>query len=149
MSMSNIVETNMLNYILKTPGGDTSVIRPSTAGLVFIALFTDPDGLTTQSLETNQGTGAVIPYELSGNGYQRQRIYFNNLASGGQIRNSLQVDFPVATGSWGTITHYALLNIGITDFPGTLFWGTFNTPIQIPTGYRFVIKANSLVVSLD
>ena len=149
MSMSNIVETNMLNYILKTPGGDTSVIRPNPAAIVHIALFTDPDGLTSQSLETNQGTGAVIPYEISGNGYERQRIYFNTPASGGTIRNSLQVDFPVATGSWGTITHYALLNQGVTDFPGTLFWGTFNTPIEITEDYRFVIKANSLVVSLD
>ena len=149
MSMSNFIETNMLNYILNTPGGDTSFIRPNPAGIVYIALFTDPDGLTTQSLETNQGTGAVIPYEVTALGYQRQQIFFNTPASNGQIRNSQQVSFPVATGTWGTITHYALLNIGVTSFPGTLFWGTFNTPIQIASGYRFVIKANSLVVSLD
>lgn len=149
MSMSNIVETNMLNYILKTPGGDTSVIRPNPAAIVYIALFTDPDGLTSQSLESNAGTGANIPYELNGNGYVRQRIYFNTPAANGQISNSLQVDFPRATGTWGLITHYALLNQGITDFPGTLFWGTFNTPVNILSGMRFVLKPGSLVVSLN
>ena len=139
----------MLNYILKTPGGDTSGIRPSTAGLVYIALFTDPDGLTAGSLETNQGTGAVIPYEVTGGAYVRQQIFFNASASGGIISNTANVIFPLASTDWGIVTHYALLNIGITDFPGTLFWGAFNTPFNIRTGDRFTIKTGQLQVRMN
>jgi hypothetical protein len=149
MSMSNFMENNMLNYILKTPGGDTSFIRPSTPGLLFLAVFTDPSGLTASSLETNQGTGAVIPYEVSGNGYARTRVYFENPSFQGIISNSRAVEFPLATGTWGSITHYAILNIGVSDFPGTLFWGTFDTPQTIGTADRLVIRQGQLKVRMN
>jgi hypothetical protein len=148
MSMSNFMENNMLNYILKTPGGDTFGIRPNPAGTIFLAVFTDPDGLTAQSLETNQGTGAVIPYEVSGNGYQRKLISFN-AASIGISTNSSTVSFDLATGSWGEITHYALLNIGVTDFPGTLFWGAFDSPELIEAGDRLVIRPGQLRIRIN
>ena len=149
MSMSNFMETNMLNYILKTPGGDTSGIRPIPAGILYLAIFTNPDGLTASSLETNQGTGAVIPYEVSGGSYVRQRIYYENASQLGIISNSRQVDFPLATGTWGTITHYAILNIGISDYPGTLLWGAFDTPQTITTGDRLIIRQGQLKVRMN
>ena len=149
MSMSNFMENNMLNYILNTPGGDTSFIRPSPAGILYLAVFTDPDGLTASSLETNQGTGAVIPYEVTGNGYARTQVFFNNNAVQGIISNSSIVSFPLATGTWGTITHYAILNIGVTSFPGTLFWGSFDTPQTIVTADRLVISQGQLKVRMN
>lgn len=139
----------MLNYILKTPGGDTSFIRPNTPGLVYIALFTDPDGLTSSSLETNQGTGAVIPYEVTGGGYNRQQIYFNDSATGGLISNSTEIVWGRSTAPWGTVTHYALLNIGVSDFPGTLFWGVFDTPIEVRADDRFYIRTGQLKIRMN
>lgn len=139
----------MLNYILKIPGADTFGIRPTTPGQVFLAVFTDPDGLTASSLETNQGTGAVIPYEVNGNGYARTQVYFENPPVQGIISNSRALQFPLATGTWGAITHYAILNIGITDFPGTLFWGTFDTPQTITTSDRLVIRQGQLKVRMN
>jgi hypothetical protein len=59
------------------------------------------------------------------------------------------VDFPLSTASWGTITHYALLNIGITSFAGTLFWGAFDTPRTINTGDRFTILPGQLQVRIS
>lgn len=147
--MSNFMENNTLNYILKTAGGDTSGIRPSTAGLVYIALFTNPSGTTSSSLESNAGTGASIPFEVTGGSYARQRIYFNNPSSNGIISNSLITNWDVATTDWGIVTHYALLNIGITDFPGTLFWGVFDTPQNVQTGDRFVIYPGQLKVQIS
>jgi hypothetical protein len=149
MSMSNIVENNMLNYILNTAGGETGVIRPNPPEIVYIALFTDPDGLTSSSLETNAGTGVTIPYELAGGNYSRQRIRFQNPAVGGQIANSSEVIFPLATSDWGLITHYALLNLGVTDIPGTLFWGVFDTPQFIENSDRFVIRTGQLKVRMN
>lgn len=149
MSMSNFMENNMLNYILNTPGGDTSFIRPNPAGILYLAVFTDPAGLTASSLETNQGTGAVIPYEVTGNGYTRTQVFFNNNPVQGIISNSSIVSFPLATGTWGTVTHYAILNIGVTSFPGTLFWGSFDTPQTIVTADRLVISQGQLKVRMN
>lgn len=73
--------------------GGVNYTAPST---LYLALYTsNPD-------EGNTGT------EVSGGSYARQTIAFtvtNNLAS-----NTSAIEFPVATGTWGTITH-----IGVMD----------------------------------
>jgi hypothetical protein len=50
--------------------------------------------------------------EPSGNGYARVATAAVDwdTASGGLIDNANQIDFPTATGSWGTITHFALFD---------------------------------------
>lgn len=142
MPLSDFSENRLLNLVLKPAGADFSGVNPT---VVMLALFTNASGLTADSLETNQGTGAVIPYEVTGGGYVRRQITFN-APSGGEATNSNTVDFGVASTDWGTVTHYALLNVGITDFPGTLFYGEFDIARPVFTGDRFIVYPGQLKV---
>lgn len=87
MSFTNASETLVLQWLLTT-GSPT---RPTAW---YIGLF------TTAPDETGAGT------EVSGSGYLRRAVTFT--VSGNTASNSAIIDFPEATGSWGTITHAAI-----------------------------------------
>jgi hypothetical protein len=82
---------------------------------------------------------------VSGSAYARQAITFG-APSNGVTTNSAAIEFPQATGSWGTITH-----VGIRDAltTGNLL---FHTPLDasktIATGDVFRIAIGSLSVTL-
>ena len=89
-AMSDYLENEILDHIL----GTGAYTMPTT---VYV-------GLSTGSFnDDNSGT------ELSGSGYARQAIAFN-AASSGTADNSGAVDFPAATGSWGTVSHFGLFD---------------------------------------
>jgi hypothetical protein len=89
-AMSDYLENEILDHIL----GTGAYTMPTT---VYV-------GLSTGSFnDDNSGT------ELSGSGYARQSIAFG-AASSGTASNSGNVDFPAATGSWGTVSHFGLFD---------------------------------------
>ena len=89
MSFSNYLETELLDHVF----AGNAYTSPTT---VYVGLFTsNPD-------EDGSGT------EVSGNGYTRKSGTFS--VSGNTATTTAAVEFPTATGSWGTITH-----IGIYD----------------------------------
>lgn len=90
-SLSDYTEDKVLDHIT----GKSSYTMPT----VYVALSTaDP---------TDDGTGIAEP---SGNGYARVTTSAAtwNSASGGSTSNATEIAFPTASGSWGTITHFAL-----------------------------------------
>ena len=124
--MSNYLEGALINAVLR----NTAYTSPTT---VYLALYTsDP---------TDADTGT----EVSGNGYARQAITFG-APSNGVTTNSAAIEFPQATGSWGTVTH-----VGIRDAltTGNLL---FHTPLDasktIATGDVFRVAIGSLSVTL-
>jgi hypothetical protein len=89
-AMSDYLENEILDHIL----GTGAYTMPTT---VYV-------GLSTGSFnDDNSGT------ELSGSGYARQSIAFGAAASG-TASNSGAVDFPAATGSWGTVSHFGIFD---------------------------------------
>lgn len=127
MSMSDYLENALLNAVLR----NTPYTSPSQ---VYVALFTsDP---------TDAGTGT----EVSGGGYARQSVTFN-APSNGQVTNAADILFPVATASWGTVTH-----VGIYDAAtggNLLFSGALTTSKTISANDQLKIAAGSLSISLD
>jgi len=65
-------------------------------------------GLSTAD-PTDDGSGLAEP---SGNGYARTQTSASNwnAASNGSLDNVSDITFAQATGSWGTITHFALFD---------------------------------------
>lgn len=89
-AMSDYLENEILDHIL----GTGAYTMPAT---VYV-------GLSTGSFnDDNSGT------ELTGNGYARQSISFGAAASG-TASNDAAVEFPAATGSWGTVSHFGLFD---------------------------------------
>jgi hypothetical protein len=123
--MSNFLENALINATLR----NTSYTSPA---VVYLALY------------TNDPTDADTGTEVTGNGYARQSITFG-APSNGVSTNSAAIEFPQATGSFGTVTH-----VGIRDAltAGNLL---YHTPLDvsktIATGDVFRVASGSLSVS--
>jgi hypothetical protein len=124
--MSNYLENAMINAVLR----NTSYTSVAT---IYVGLHTaDP---------TDAGTGT----EVSGGSYARTSVTFGS-PSNGVTTNSAAVEFPQATGSWGTVSH-----IGIWDASSSgnlLFHTALDTSKTIETGDIFKIASGSLSVTL-
>ena len=126
--MSNYLENALLNATLN----GTTYTAPAN---IYVSLWTtDP---------TDAGSGT----EVSGGSYARTEVTFP-AASGtsGNVLNDAAVEFPQATGNWGTIGW-----IGINDAQsgGNLLYHTaLTTSKAIDTGDIFKIAVGSLSVTL-
>jgi len=98
MSMSDYLEKKMLDHAY----GGPDYTRPAT---VYVGLST--------TTPVDAGTNFTEP---SGNGYARVAVTNNDTnwpaASGttGTKANGTAITFPQSTGSWGTVTHWAIFD---------------------------------------
>jgi hypothetical protein len=102
-------------------------------------------GLSTAD-PTDDGSGIAEP---SGNGYARVQTSASdwNTASGGAIDNANAITFPEATGSWGTISHFFLID---SDTGGNMLaHGSLGTSKAIGSGDTPKFSAGDLDVTLD
>lgn len=124
--MSNYLENALINATLR----NTSYTSPS---VVYIGLYTsDP---------TDADTGT----EVSGGSYARQAVTFG-APSNGVSTNTAAIEFPQATGSWGTVGW-----IGIEDAStgGNLLYHTaLDASKTIASGDIFKIAIGNLSVTL-
>ncbi len=102
-------------------------------------------GLSTAD-PTDDATGLAEP---SGDGYARVATAAAdwNTASGGALDNANAVEFPTATGSWGTVTHFVLFDAATAG--NVLAHGELAVPKTITSGDTARFAAGDLDVSLD
>ena len=102
-------------------------------------------GLSTAD-PTDDASGLAEP---SGNSYARVATAGAdwNVASGGAIANVNDITFPEATGSWGTITHFAILDAASAG--NMLAHGALNVSKSISSGDTAKFAAGDLDVTLD
>lgn len=125
--MSNYLENALINATLR----NTSYTSPTT---VYVGLY------TTDPTDADTGT------EVSGGSYARVAVTFG-APSDGVSTNSAAVEFPQATGSWGTVGW-----IGIEDSltGGNLLYHTaLDASKTIDSGDIFKIAIGSLSVTLS
>lgn len=128
-SFANYLENKILDHILKT----ASYTVPTN---IYFALSTaDP---------TDAGSGLAEP---SGNGYARKTCNVWNAASVGQTANTNAVTFDVATGSWGTISHFAAFDS--LSGGNMLFHGALSVAKAIATGDTASFAAGAVTITLD
>jgi hypothetical protein len=124
--MSNYLENALINHTLR----NSALSAPSA---VYVSLHTaNPD---------EDASGA----ELSGSAYARQAATFG-APSNGVSTTSADINFPQATGSWGTVSH-----IGIWDASSSgnmLYYTALDASKTIATGDILKIAAGSLTVTL-
>jgi len=124
-AMSDYLENEILDHIL----GTGAYTMPTT---VYV-------GLSTGSFnDDNSGT------ELSGSGYARQSIAFN-AASNGTADNSGSVDFPAATGSWGTVSHFGLFDASTGG--NLLIHGALTASKAVATGDILRVAAGDMDIT--
>ena len=124
--MSNHLEDALINATLR----NTTYTSPAT---VYVGLFTsDP---------TDAGSGT----EVSGGSYARTAVTFG-APSNGVTTNSAAVEFPQATGTWGTVGWIGILDAATS---GNLLYHTaLDVSKVIDTGDIFKISTGNLSVTL-
>ena len=127
MSFTNFLETEILDHVF----AGAAYSAPATK---YLALFTAiADG----------EAGSVT--ELSGSAYARQTVAFTT--SGNTTSNNAAVEFPTATGSWGTVTH-----VGVYDASSSgnlMAYATLSSSKAIATGDVFRVPSGDLDITLN
>ena len=127
MSFTNFLETEILAHVF-------AGAAYSAPGTHYLALFTAvADG----------EAGSVT--ELNGSAYTRKAVAFTT--SGNTTSNNAAVEFPTATGSWGTVTH-----VGVYDASsgGNLMaYATLSSSKTIDTGDVFRVPSGDLDITLN
>lgn len=128
-SFSNYLENKILDHIFKT----ASYTVPTN---IYVALSTaDP-------LDTGAGIAEPV-----GNAYARVVCNTWDAAASGATQNTGAITFVAASGSWGTISHFALFDaITAGNF---LMHGSLSVSKAITTGDTPRFNAGDIDVTLD
>ena len=124
--MSDYLEGKILDHVLST----TSFTMPTG---VYVGLSTGSFG------DDNSGT------ELSGSGYVRQGDVAFDAASGGVADNTSNIEFPAATGSWGTVSHWGIFDAATSG--NLLIHGALSSSKSIAIGDILRLSASDLAVT--
>lgn len=126
-AISDYLENALINATLR----NTTYTSPAD---VYVGLFTtDP---------TDDGSGT----EVSGGSYARTIATFATPSNGSSSTNA-DVQFPQATGNWGTITHFGIFDAATTG--NLLYHGILTAAKTIETGDVFKIASGNLTVTLE
>lgn len=146
--MSNYLENKLIDHIFR----GASYTAPTT---IAIALCT--------SAPTDTSTGATIAEVSNSNNYNRVVINPSSTnwldtaggtagtssGSTGTTSNGVTITFPTASGSWGTITHLAILDSEVYGAGNVLFWGALATSKTITDQDTFSFNTSNLSVQID
>jgi hypothetical protein len=126
MSFTNFLETEILDHVF----AGAAYTAPST---LYLGLFTSAPG------ETGGGT------ELSGSAYVRKAIAFTT--SGDTTSNNAAVEFPTATGSWGTVTHVGVFDASTSG--NLMVYATLTASKTVASGDVFRVPSGDLDITLN
>jgi hypothetical protein len=127
--MANSFSDYLENKVLAHVFGGSAYTAPAT---IYVGLFTSDPG-------ESGSTG-----EVSGNGYLRQSMAFT--VTDDACTNTSAVEFPTATGSWGTITHTALYDASTSG--NMLAVGQLSASKGVGSGDVFRFAAGSFDITL-
>lgn len=131
-SLSNYSENALLNHIF-----GTAYSRPAT---VYLALCTADPG--------EAATGASMSEVANANNYARKAITFG-AASSRRITQSGGVTFDTASGAWGTVTHWAIVDSITYGGGNVLAYGAFSASFAPVNGNAPVIATASAYVEIS
>jgi hypothetical protein len=123
----------LLDHVFKT-----TAYTPETN--LYVALF------TTSPTDTG-----VAGTEVTGGAYAREIMNAWDVAVAGASENTNAIIFTTATASWGTVTHFLLLNdpSGAASAANALIWGTVNPNRLIGIDDVAEYAAGALDTTLD
>lgn len=128
-SLSNYAEDALLNHIFNT--------AYSSVATVYVALST--------GTLTDTSTGASMSEVANANGYARTAVTFGAAATRKVIQSGA-VTFPQASGSWGTITDWAIVDTNTYGAGNILAYGSFTASFAPVTGNTPTIPSGELQV---
>lgn len=131
-SLSNFGETALVKHLTK----ETAY---SPAATIYLALATSDPG--------EAATGASMNEVANSGSYARAAIAFG-AASSRRVTQSGAVTFPAATGSWGTVTHWAIVDSATYGAGNVLAYGALTNSKTIVSGNTPSIATTIVYVEL-
>lgn len=139
-NFSNYLEGQLLNHIFRS----STFNKPSVLAIALVTVaIIDSD------------TGSTITEVANANGYVRQVLNPSDSnwsdASGGDgtTDNLANINFPIATGSWGTIVGLAILDNSTYGAGNILFFGNLSADKTINNGDIFAISIGDLGIQFN
>jgi len=132
MSFSAFLENELLDHVFKT--GEYTV--PTN---LYIAL--------SKSTLDDDDVGDGLTGEVTGAGYARKKCNTWDAAAAGAIANTAAITFAQATGNWGIVTYFAIVDK--TTKGNVIAWGALNTTKNIQSGDTASFAAGDLDITLD
>lgn len=131
-SLTNFAESALMNHI-------TTNTAYTPAATLYLALATaDP---------TDAATGASMNEVANSGSYARTAITFGAAASR-RVTQSGAVTFPTATGSWGTITHWAVVDSATHGAGNVLAAGALGTSKAVVSGNTPTVPTTDVYVEI-
>lgn len=123
-----------MSNLFSDAGANAALDAVFTTSGTFLALFT--------AAPTNSGGGTEVT--TSGTAYARQAISF--AASAARLKtSSATVTFPVATATYGTVTHWGIFSASTA---GTMYaWGAFTSSQTVNTGNQLTVPSGDIDLS--
>lgn len=143
MSFTDQIEKDILDFLL----GDFAAFE--TPGKVLIMLSTTTPGEVSGSLNFTEPS--------TENGYAAVEVDNDSTTweyVDGVIKNKIAIEFPEATGAWGTITHFGVEgNVGSPESGGSgqimIGTGALSASKTVEAGDKPRFNAGALTISLD
>ena len=128
-SITNFLENELIDHVL-----NAAYSPPAT---VYLALCTSDPG--------EAATGASMNEVANSNGYARKAITFNAAANRAVVQ-AANVIFDEATGSWGTVTHWAIVDSATHGAGNCLAYGALGTSKTIAAGNTPQVAAGEVYI---
>ena len=134
--LTNFAELEIINHIL----GETqeTYTRPDH---LYLALCTADPG--------ESASGGTLDEPSAGNGYARTLCDSWNTAANRAIENSEVIEFSEATGNWGEITHFALLDTITLATGHVIAYGELSQSKKIGSGDSASVVIEDLELSFN
>lgn len=142
-AMSNYLENQLVDHILR---GQT--FSPTVPASVYVALYTaapSDSGGGTEVTGNNYSRVAVSRALTAWAGTQSAASTVASSGTGGVTSNNAAITFPVPSGSWGTVTHFAILDASTAG--NLLFHGALTVTQTINTGNTVSFAAGQLQIT--
>ena len=119
-------------------------------GHLFTSAYTAPSNiyLALLTADPTSGDGASITEAANANGYARTAISFG-AASARRVTQDALLTFPAASGSWGTITHWALVDSATYGAGNVLAHGAFSSSFSPVAGNTPKVAAGQVYVEIS
>ena len=132
MPSSYYLSNALLNGVLRGPSTTSPGASWTQPNATFVGLYT--------AAPTAAGGGT----EVSGNGYARVQANFN-APTNGVMASTGDINFPTATGSWGTVLYFGIFDA--LSGGNLLYFAALATQRQVLTGDQVKFPSGQLTVT--
>jgi hypothetical protein len=137
-ALSDWLEARIMDFVFK----NNSLAWTSPGNSLYVAAFTAGAGLEAGSL-ADEVSGA-------GTAYARQQVVAASWTrTNNVVVNAADINFPVATAAWGTVTHGAVIDSATLGAGNILWHGALAASKTIDTDDQFRILAGDLEAAIN